>query len=90
MFFAFGFFDVRRFCDDAEEASLKMPSRPTKAIEASQRIKMAVRNVHVFRAPAPAHQRLPQGRSGWYRCVHDMHGPNGLNNSRSASPISPT
>jgi len=28
-------------------------------------------------------------RSGWYRCVHDMYGPNGLNNSRSASPSSP-
>jgi len=26
MFFAFGFFVVRRFCDDAKEASLKMPS----------------------------------------------------------------
>jgi len=37
MFFALGFFDVRRFCDDAEEASLKLPSRPTAAIEASAR-----------------------------------------------------
>jgi hypothetical protein len=37
MFFALGFFDVRRFCDDAEEASLKMPSRPTAAIEAGAR-----------------------------------------------------
>jgi len=34
MFFAFGFFVVRRFCDDAKEASLKMPSRPTASIEA--------------------------------------------------------
>ena len=31
------FFDVRRFCEDAEEASLKMPSRPTAAIEAGAR-----------------------------------------------------
>jgi len=37
MFFALGVFDVRRFCDDAEEASLKMPSRPTVAIEAGAR-----------------------------------------------------
>jgi len=34
MFFALGFFDVSRFCDDAEEAYLKMPFRPTAAIEA--------------------------------------------------------
>ena len=32
-----GFFDVRRFCDDAEKASLKMPSRPTAAIEVGAR-----------------------------------------------------
>jgi len=37
MFFALGFSDVRRFCDDAEEASLKMPLRPTAAIEAGPR-----------------------------------------------------
>ena len=37
MFFAFGFFDVHRFCDDAEEASLKMPWRPTAAIETGAR-----------------------------------------------------
>ena len=37
MFFALGFLDVRRFCEDAEEASLKMPSRPTAAIEAGAR-----------------------------------------------------
>jgi len=70
MFLALGFFDVRRFCDDAEEALLKMPSRPTAVIEAGARglaerldtrIKKAFRIVHVFRAPAPAHQRLPQG-----------------------------
>jgi len=35
--FVLGFFDVRRFCDDAKEASLKIPSRPTAAIEAGAR-----------------------------------------------------
>jgi len=103
MFFALGFFDVRRFCYDAEEASLKMPSRPTAAIEAGAR-GLAER---VSRRPFGscmffAHRRqptigcrrvyhLPSGslRSGWYQCVHDMHVPNGLNNSRSASPSSP-
>ena len=35
--------------------------------------------------------RLSRGnlRSGWYRCVHDMYGPNGLNHSRSTGPSSP-
>ena len=33
MFFALGFFNVRRCCDDGEEA----PSRPTAAIEAGAR-----------------------------------------------------
>jgi len=37
MFFVLGFFNVRRCCDDGEEASLKMPSRPTAAIEAGAR-----------------------------------------------------
>jgi len=37
MFFAFGVFDVCRFCEDAEEASLKMPSRPTAEIETGAR-----------------------------------------------------
>jgi len=37
VFVAFGFFDVRRFCDDAEEVSLKMPSRPKAAIETGAR-----------------------------------------------------
>jgi len=32
-----GFFDVCRFCEDAEEASLKMPSTSTAAIEAGAR-----------------------------------------------------
>jgi len=34
---------------------------------------------------------IPSGslRSGWYWCVHDMHGPNSLNYSRLASPSSP-
>jgi hypothetical protein len=104
MFFALGFFDVRRFCKDAEEASLKMPSRLTAAaIEAGAR-GLAER---VSRRPFGscmffAHHRQPTNgcrrvyrlpsdnlRSGWYRCVHDMHGPNGLNNSRSANPSSP-
>jgi len=35
--FVLGFLDVRRFCDDAEEGSLKMPSRPTAAIEVGAR-----------------------------------------------------
>ena len=35
--FVLGFFDVRRLCDDAEEVSLKMPSRSTAAIEAGAR-----------------------------------------------------
>ena len=64
--FVLGFFDVRRFCEDAEETSIKMPSRPTAAIEVGarglvEREKKVLRIVHVFRAPAPAHQRLSQG-----------------------------
>ena len=35
--FVLGFFDVSRFCEDAEEASLKMPWRPTAAIYAGAR-----------------------------------------------------
>ena len=35
--FVLGFFDIRCFCEDAEEASLKMPWRPTAAIEAGTR-----------------------------------------------------
>ena len=96
--FVLGFFDVRRFCEDAEETSLKMPSRPTAAIEAGARgLPERVQEGSLDRAClAPAHQRLPQGvpssvsvRSGWYQCVHDMHDPNGLNHLRSASPSSP-
>jgi len=97
-------FHVRRFCDDAEEASLKMPSRTTAAIEAGVRglgkrvSRKTFRSSMIF-----AHQRQPTSgyrrayllpnislRSGWYLCVHDMYGPNGLNNSRSAIPSSPT
>jgi len=37
MFFALGFFDDLRFCDDAEEGSLKMTSRPTAAVEEGAR-----------------------------------------------------
>ena len=99
--FVLGFFDVRRFCEDAEETSIKMPSRPTAAIEVGarglvERVKKVLRIVHIFRAPATAHQ-LPQGVPSAGRqppqrlvpCVHDVHGPNGLNHSRSASPSSP-
>jgi len=99
MFFALGFFDVCRFCDDAEKASLKMPSRLTAAFEAGER-GLAER---VSRRPFGsciffAHWRQPTSvcrrvyclsgdslRSGWYWCVHDVHGPNGLDHSRSAS-----
>jgi len=53
--------------------------------------------MHVMHAPAPAHQQLQLGRRcaqpqplvGWRRCVHDMHGPNGLDDARSASPHEP-
>jgi len=100
MFLALGFFDVR---DDAEEASLKMPSRPTAAIEAGARglaervSSRPFRSCMFFahrRQPTSIYRRvyrLPSGslRSGWYRCVHDMYPPNGLNHSRSASPSSP-
>ena len=37
IFFALGFSDVCRFCDDAEEASLKIPWRPTAAVYAGAR-----------------------------------------------------
>jgi len=106
-----GFFDVHRFCDDSEEASLKIPWRPTAAIEAGARglAEGVSRRVSRRESRRPfgscmffAHRRqptsgcrrvyrLPSGSlcSGWYRCVHDMHGPNGLNNSRSASASSP-
>jgi len=52
----------------------------------------AVRIVHVLHAPALARLRLPLGAqqqplSG--RHWHDMHGPNGLNDARSASPSAP-
>jgi len=101
--FVLGFFDVRRFCEDAEEALLKMPSRPTASIEAgarglAQRVSRRPFGSCMFfahlRQPTSGCRRvyrLSRGnlRSGWYRCVHDMHGPNGLNNSRSASPSSP-
>jgi len=53
--------------------------------------------VHVLHAPAPALQRLPLGApsaklqplEGWRLCVHDMHGPNGLNDAPLASPRAP-
>jgi len=35
--FVLGFFEVRRFCEDTEEVSLKMTSRPTAGIEAGAR-----------------------------------------------------
>ena len=101
--FVLGFFDVRRFCEDAEETSLKMPSRSTAAIEAgarglAERVSRRPFGSCMFfahlRQPTEGCRRvyrLSRGnlRSGWYRCVHDMHGPNGLNHSRSASPSSP-
>jgi len=53
--------------------------------------------VHVLPAPAPALQGLPLGApsaklqplEGWRRCVHDIHGPNSLNDAPSASPRAP-
>jgi len=90
--FVLGYFDVCRFCEDAEEASLKMPLRTTAAIEPGSRGLAE----HVPRRPFGscmffAHLRQPTSgcrrvyrlsrgnlRSGWYRCVHDMHGPNCL------------
>jgi len=104
MFFAFGFFYVGRFCDDAEEASLKVPWRPTAAVEAGARglaERLLIRPFGVCKFFAHWRQptsgccrayRLLSGslRSAWYWCVYDMHDPNGLRNSRSASPSSPT
>jgi len=89
MFFALSFSDVRRFCDNADEASLKMPSRPTVAIEAgacwlaecvSRRLFGSCMFFAHRRQPTDGCRRvyrLPGSsfRSGWYRCVHDMHGP---------------
>jgi len=99
-----GFFDVRRFCEDVEEVSLKMPWRPTAAIDIGARglvervSRRAFGSCMFFahlRQPTRICRRvyrLSRGhlRSDWYRCVHDMHCPNGLNHSRSASPSSPT
>jgi len=62
MFITLGSFDVRSFCDDVEETSLKMPSRMTAEFEHVRgTYHEAVRIVYVFRALATAHQRLPQG-----------------------------
>jgi len=98
MFFALGFFDVRRFCDDTEEASLKMPSRLTAAIEAgarglAERVSRRLFESCMFfahrRQPTSGCRRVYRVHIGWYRYVHDMHAPNGLNNSSLASPSSP-
>jgi len=103
MFLALGFFDVRRFFDDTEETSIKMPSRPTAAIEKGARGLTERGSRRPFGSCMFfAHQRQPTSgcrrvyrlsesnlRSGWYRCVYDIHGPNSLNHSRSASPSSP-
>jgi len=101
--FVLGFFDVRRFCEDAEETSLKMPSRSTATIEAgtrglAERVSRRLFGSCMFfahlRQPTSGCRRVYRQsgtnlHSGWYRCVHDMHGPNGLNHSRSTSPSSP-
>ena len=70
-------FDVGRFGDDDEEASLKMPSRLTAATEAGARglaeraslrpIIKAFWIVHVLHAPAPVHQRLQLGATSAQR-----------------------
>ena len=89
MFFALCFFDILCFCDDAEEVSLKMPSSPTAAIEAGARgLAERVSKRPFGSCMFFAHRRQPTDgcrrvyrlpgssfRSGWYRCVHDMHGP---------------
>ena len=92
--FVLGFFDVRRFCEDAEEASLKMPSKLIAAIEAgarglAERVSSRINAYQqgpsdraCFSRTGASHQQLPQ-------CVHDMHGPNGLDNSLSVSASSP-
>ena len=33
----------------------------------------------------PAHQPVRPAAASWRQCVHDMHGPNSLDNTRSAS-----
>jgi len=104
MFFALGFFDVCRFCDNAEKAAwLKMPSRLTAVTETGERglaervsrrpFRLCIFFAH-WRQPTRVCRRVyclsgDSLRSGWYWCVHDVHGPNGLNHSRSASPSSP-
>jgi len=99
MFLALGFFNVscfwRRFAQNAFEANSGNWSRYKRACRTC--IKKPFRLCMFF-----AHQRQPTSgyhrvyrvtisniRSGWYQCVHDMHGPNGLIHSRSASTSSP-
>jgi len=64
MLFALGFFDVCRFCDDGEEVSLKMPSRPTAAIEAGAR-GLAKRISRMRSCMFFAHRLHPQLSSAW-------------------------
>jgi len=92
MFFALGFSDVRRFCDDAEEVSLQMLSKPTRAMYAgarglAERVSIWPFGLCMFfahwRQPTSGCRRayrLPSDslRSAWYWCVQDMYGPNGL------------
>jgi len=98
-----GIFHVRRFCDDVVTMPKKLRSKCLEAIEAgarglAERVLRRPFGSCMFlahrRQPTSGSRRvyrLPSGnlRSGWYRCVHDMHGPNGLNHSCSVSPSSP-
>jgi len=43
--------------------------------------------MHVMHASAPVHQRPPLGAPVHH--VHDMHGPNSLDNTPSATPGAP-
>ena len=66
MFFALGFFDVRRFrrsfAQNAFEDDMAIEAGARGLAERlDTRINKALRIVYVFSAPAPAHQRLPQG-----------------------------
>jgi len=101
--FVLGFFDVDRICEDAEEVSLKMPLKQTAGIEEGTRgftERVSRRSfgscmffAHLRQTNSDCRRvyRLSRGnlRSGWCRCVHDIHGPNVLNHSRSATPSSP-
>jgi len=66
MFFVLGFFDVRRFCDETGETSLKLISKLTATIEVrvrglDERVSRRPFGSYIFFVhSAPAHQQLPQ------------------------------